>query len=76
VSLREEEIFGSLTPREFDVLACVARGMKNAEIAEELCMSTATAKQHVRSLLAKMDCRDRVALVIKACKLGFAHADQ
>ena len=55
-----------LTEREFEVLQMVARGMSNAEIAEELTISPATAKTHVAHLLTKLDARDRIQLVIIA----------
>src|SRR6516164_10024710 len=47
-----------LTERELEVLKMVARGMSNAEIAEELTISPATAKTHVAHLLTKLDARD------------------
>jgi DNA-binding NarL/FixJ family response regulator len=60
----------ALTPREVDVLRLVARGMSNAEIAEELTISPATAKTHVAHLLTKLDARDRIQLVIIAYQAG------
>ena len=48
----------------------VARGMSNAEIAEELTISPATAKTHVAHLLTKLDARDRIQLVIIAYQSG------
>ncbi len=63
-----------LTDREFEVLAMVARGLSNAEIAEELTISPATAKTHVAHLLTKLDARDRIQLVILAYQSGFAVA--
>ena len=59
-----------LTERELEVLTMVARGMSNAEIAEELTISPATAKTHVAHLLTKLDARDRIQLVIMAYQSG------
>ena len=61
-----------LTERELEVLRMVARGMSNAEIAEELTISPATAKTHVAHLLTKLDARDRIQLVIIAYQSGLA----
>ena len=65
-----------LTEREFEVLQMVARGMSNAEIAEELTISPATAKTHVAHLLTKLDARDRIQLVIIAYQSGLITAPQ
>jgi DNA-binding NarL/FixJ family response regulator len=62
----------SLTEREVEVLAAVARGRSNAEIAEDLFMAHATAKTHVSRLLTKLDCRDRAQLVMVAYESGIA----
>ena len=59
-----------LTDRELEVLAMVARGLSNGEIAEELTISPATAKTHVAHLLTKLDARDRIQLVIMAYQSG------
>ena len=59
-----------LTDRELEVLKMVARGMSNAEIAEQLTISPATAKTHVAHLLTKLDSRDRIQLVIIAYQSG------
>ena len=64
-----------LTDREYEVLTMVARGLSNAEIAEELTISPATAKTHVAHLLTKLDARDRIQLVIIAYRAGLAPAD-
>jgi len=61
-----------LTERELEVLMMVARGLSNAEIAEELTISPATAKTHVAHLLTKLNARDRIQLVILAYQSGLA----
>jgi DNA-binding NarL/FixJ family response regulator len=61
-----------LTERELEVLALVAKGLSNAEIATELIMSPATAKTHVSRLLTKLDARDRTQLVMIAYETGVA----
>jgi DNA-binding NarL/FixJ family response regulator len=55
-----------VTRREREVLALVAVGRTNHEIAEQLHISIGTAKTHVARLLAKLGARDRVQLVIRA----------
>lgn len=61
---------GGITEREREVLTLVGCGRTNHEIAEELFISVATAKAHVARLLAKLDARDRVQLVILAYEMG------
>jgi len=59
-----------ITEREEEVLAEVARGKTNAEIAEELFISNSTVKTHVARLMTKLQARNRVEIVIWAYETG------
>ncbi|MEV6957239.1 response regulator transcription factor [Streptomyces sp. NPDC051183] len=63
-------VVDGITDREREVLTLVGRGLSNAEIAEELTISVATAKAHLARLFTKLDARDRVHLVILAYEIG------
>src|SRR3954471_2060147 len=64
------EQLDELTPREREVMALVAAGLSNDEIAEHLVISRATAKTHVSRVLRKLHARDRAQLVTIAYETG------
>ncbi|HET7514923.1 MAG TPA: response regulator transcription factor [Gaiella sp.] len=64
------EALAELTPREAEVLVLVAGGLSNGEIAEELVLSDATVKTHVKRIFFKLGLRDRAQAVVLAYEAG------
>ena len=63
-------VAAALTSRETEILALMAAGMNNAEIAQALGPSEGTIKNHVSSILSKLGVRDRVRAVLRGLELG------
>jgi DNA-binding NarL/FixJ family response regulator len=59
-----------LSERELEVLACLGRGLSNADIARELSLSEATVKSYVSRMLVKIDCRNRTQAGLLANDAG------
>lgn len=66
----DEAALATLTPREREVLALLARGLTNAQLARELVVSEKTVKTHVSSILAKLRLSDRTQAALFAARLG------
>ena len=62
--------FADLTERELEILALIGAGRSNSEIADELVISMATVKTHVRHVFAKLNLRDRAQAVVAARDAG------
>ena len=65
----ERDYFSELTQREREVLTYMVEGMSNEEIAQELVLSASTVKNHVSSILAKLEVNSRA----KAANLAIKH---
>jgi len=69
-------VLAALTEREREVVALVAGGLSNDEIAEQLVITPATAKTHVSRAMGKVDVRDRAQLVVVAYETGLVTPGQ
>jgi DNA-binding CsgD family transcriptional regulator len=64
------DAFTSLTPREIEVLELAAEGYSGPELAQELVISPATVKTHLKNIYEKLDVGNRAAAVAKAMRRG------
>lgn len=64
-------LFAPLTSREIEILDCIARGLSNKEIANQLSISGQTVKNHITSILSKLQVSDRTMAVIFAIQQGW-----
>jgi DNA-binding NarL/FixJ family response regulator len=67
---RQEEALESLTPREREVFFLASRGLRNAEIADELYLSEKTIKTHLRNIYNKLNLASKAELRLFAVKMG------
>lgn len=67
---REQPLAEPLSAREMEVLALLAEGFSNQEIADRLYIAPGTVKNHVGSILSKLNARDRTQAVVQAKELG------
>jgi DNA-binding NarL/FixJ family response regulator len=72
--VRPSQLLAVLTERERQVVALVADGMSNAEIAGQLTLSPLTVKTHANHAMAKLGARDRAQLVVLAYQTGLVEA--
>ncbi|MFE0405847.1 response regulator [Streptomyces nigra] len=68
----ESERLALLTPREREMVALVATGLSNQEIAERMFLSPFTVRAHVQRAMTKLEARDRAQLVVVAYRTGLA----
>lgn len=69
------EHFVPLSPREMEILRFVTRGKSNKEIAQALGISHQTVKNHMTSILKKLDVRDRTQAAVYALRRGWVRTD-
>ncbi len=67
----EEQLVEPLTAREREILALIAQGMNNREIAETLSVTVSTVKTHIEHILAKLQATDRVQAAVWAVRHGY-----
>jgi DNA-binding NarL/FixJ family response regulator len=74
VATKNRELFAELSRREVEVLELLGTGMKNAAIADKLCLSEKTVKTHVGSILRKLHVNDRTEAALVAQEHGIKPA--
>jgi DNA-binding NarL/FixJ family response regulator len=70
---RDEHVTSPLTPREEEILQLIADGCSTSGVAEQLYISAKTVKNHLASIYAKLDARDRTQAVLAAVRIGIVH---
>jgi len=70
----DHEQLAALTPREREMVALVATGLSNLEIADRMYLSPFTVRAHVQRAMTKLHARDRAQLVVIAYQTGLAHS--
>jgi len=71
-----EEMFMPLSPREMEILHCIAHGLSNKEVARELGISQQTVKNHMTSILRKLAVNDRTQAALYALRRGWIRLDE
>lgn len=69
-SIQVDTDAADLTPREMEILELIARGMDNPEIAQTLFLSQHTVKNHVSSILVKLQVQNRIQAAVRAVRRG------
>jgi len=72
----EVHLLELLTPREAEILRLIARGHTNREIARELSVALSTVKNHVHTIITKLEVSDRTQAAVRAVELGLLAAEQ
>jgi len=67
---KQTPVFDDLTPRELEVLALIAEGLNNKEIAQELVISEKTVKNHINNIFSKLHVNDRSQAILYAIRKG------
>jgi len=67
-----KEVFAELTRRELEVLELLGQGLRNRHIAQRLYLSEKTVKNHISSILAKLQVNDRTAAALLAAEHGLS----
>lgn len=70
------EIFPELAEREREVLARIAAGRSNQEIADELFLTVNTSRNYISNIFSKLQVADRVQTALRACEAGFGPRSQ
>jgi DNA-binding NarL/FixJ family response regulator len=70
----ESSVGRELTAREYEIVRCVASGLRNAEVGERLAITEATVKTHLNNVFQKLGVRDRLELARYAIRTGLVSA--